>query len=75
MLMYDALLYSTPSIGAGSTHSLPLMVMNHLMQQSLQPVSLRLPLKVTRRAESGSVLVIMHVVEGSDPSSIPPSGI
>ena len=75
MLMSGELLYSTPSIGAGSAHSLPSMVMNHLIQQLLHSVILRFPLKVTRRDESGNVLVILHAVEGSGPSSIPPSGI
>ena len=75
MLMVAKLLYSTPSIGAGSAHSLPSIVINHLMQQLLHPVSLRLPLKATRRDESVDLLVILHAVEGSGPSSIPPSGI
>ena len=62
-------------MGAGSTHSLPLMVMNHRMQQPSHPVSRILPLKETRRAESGEVLFILHAVLGRGPSSVAPSGI
>ena len=67
----------TASMGAGWAHSSPLMVKNHLMQQSEQSVRRMFPLNVTRRAESGRVLIKLvpqeRVLRG--PMSRVPSGM
>ena len=61
-----------PSMGAGLEHSLPLIVINHLIQQSSQFVIRIFPLKETLSAELLDVLLKRQVVPSSTPSSVPP---
>ena len=72
LMVLTLVVYITASIGAGLTHSEPLMVIYHLIQQSAQLVIRIFPLKEILTDELLDVLLKRQVVASSVPSSIPP---